>query len=142
MKKLIMLIVSILFVIATLIFFISSIEIYNDGSGWKGLETDRDYLFLFISSIFILIISILNYINRTKYNKEIKQCGFICIGFNILYSLYGIIKVISKGIEEIYDGNAFVINVENLIIYIVWFVMATIAILIIHIINKRSSLVR
>lgn len=138
-KKLILLIISILFVVASLILFITSIEFYND-EGWKGMETDRDYLFIFISSIFILVMSILNYKNKTKYCKEIKYSGYTCLTLNVLYGFYGLIKVLSKGVEEIYAGEAFVINVENLIIYIIWFILSVIATIILYYINKKNSL--
>jgi amino acid transporter len=138
-KKLVLLVISILFVITSLVLFITSMEFYNE-DGWKGIDTDRDYLFIFISSIFILVMGILNYKDRSKYNKEIKYTGYACLSLNVLYGLYGLIKVFSKGVEEIYAGNQFTINVEDLITYIVWFTLSIVATIILYYINKKNSL--
>jgi amino acid transporter len=111
-------------------------ELYNE-DGWKGMDVDRDYLFILISSIFILVMAILNYKNNTMYKKEIKFTGYVCLSLNILYGLYGVIKTISKGVEEIYSGNPFTINLENLITYIVWFILATAATTVLYFIKKK-----
>ena len=137
-KKLILLILSCIFLLTTLILFFTSISFYDE-EGWKGIDTDRDYLFLFISAIFLLVISILNYINKIIYNKEIKYTALACISLNVIYSFYGILKLLSKGVEEIYSGNKFVINFEDLIIYIIWFITSCVTLLILYINKKFCS---
>lgn len=138
-KKLIILVLSIIFVVASLVLYLTSMEFYNE-DGWKGIDVDRDYLFILISSIFILVMAILNFKNNTLYQKEIKYTGYICLSLNVLYGLYGVIKTLSKGVEEIYSGNPFTINLENLIIYIIWFVASTISLTTLYLIQKRRSL--
>lgn len=137
-KRIVLLVLSIIFLIISLTLFISNIEYYNE-DGWKGLDTDRDYLILLITSIFVLVMSILNY--KKVYSKEVKYTGYACISLNVLYGFYGMIKVLSKGVGEIYSGNPFVINIDNMVMYSIWFVISLVAILILYNINKKRSLV-
>lgn len=138
-KKLVLLIISILFVITSLIFYITSMEVYND-DGWKGISVDRDYLIILLSSIVVLVMTILNFKDNIKFRKEIQTSGYFCLLINCIYGLYGIIKVLSKGVEEIYEGNSFTIDINTLIIYIVWFIASVITSSILIFIKKKRSL--
>ena len=138
-KRLIPVVLSVIFFIVNLVFYVLSITTYNE-DGWKGIDMDRDYLVLVISSIFVIVIAIMNYINSTKYKKEIKLTAYSCLILNIVYGFYGITKVLSKGVEEIYEGNKFSINIEDLILYSIWFGLTLVTTIILYTYNKKRSL--
>ena len=125
-KNIVLIIISTVLMILMLIEYILSYGSYNS-DGYRGFYLDTDYLFLFLSSVAIFILTLCNFIGNKKgisYEKNIILTSIVISGFNGCYGLFTMLKIIAKEVSNIWTNEPINITYDQISLYLSWGLIA------------------